>query len=144
MWYSDKQIPYYVTHAIHNTLMFISCELVSAGFLTALEGLHSPVVGFLRNKKSCYHQNLHLDSFIELTEEEILNKNVAYIVHLPLSYERLILRVLDLQRLSGVRNSPKKEYNTNLNDFFYVPLRETLILREDIYHTGNYGSVGNT
>lgn len=31
-----------------------------------------------------------------------------------------------------------------MNDFIYVPLRSALILREDIYHAGNYGSVGNT
>ena len=31
-----------------------------------------------------------------------------------------------------------------MNDFIYVPLGEALILRENIYHAGNYGSVGNT
>lgn len=55
-----------------------------------------------------------------------------------------MLRVQDPERLSSVINSKKKEHYTNLNDFIYVPLGETLILRDGIYHAGNYGSVGNT
>ena len=144
LWYSDSKIPSNLKQVIENTLMFIKCELVGSKFLTDDKELHYPIVGFLRNKESGHHQKLHLNNSVKLTEKQIRNKNVAYIVHLPLSYEGLMLRVPDPKRLSSVIILNKKKYNTNLNDFIYVPLGEALILREDIYHAGNYGSVGNT
>ena len=138
----------YMNEAIRKVLFHVEDKLVKAKLMDK-STIHTPVVGFLKNKKEGDHQELHLDNCAKndvRASGNNIDLKTAFILHVPLSEEGLMLRVPNPETIKQLESKDKHgnwTYNTLKEDFVFVPIGEALILRDDIYHAGNYGSEGN-